>query len=680
MTDELNPEIDPSTLPSVPTAGSYRPELDYESRNYKPFGVPTGFKKLDGTEQRKWPGEHFCDRCVHYYKSLKADGIIQQWPMVCQWDKATHFSKIPQETRDQMTVEEQAIVEQSMDPVIWTRDVLNWDADWYQAEMLRCSSQFKVVRGGRRLGKSETMCRDMLHKACTKKGRDGKYTLLVLCPYEAQVKMVFDNLLSIISASSFLSSSVEGHTKNPWEIRFHNGTRIRAFSVGRKSGARSDKVRGQGADDIYFDEADYMADEDIEVIFAVLADKPDTSIWLSSTPTGARSKYWMLCVDKQQGFKEFHYVSSESPRWTPKVEEMLRAVYSVGGYDREFNAEFGTPTAGVFRPDDLDECVKDYTYESIKRNPKYHYTIGVDWNKTTGTHLIVLEAGTGKNGPFYRVVEKQIIRKSEFTQHEGVMAVIALDQKWKADYIYVDEGYGGTNIEMLWKYDRDHPQKRLNFQKRLRSVHGNEMVEIPDPRNAAEIIRKPSKPFMIDVVAKWVEHHLISFPKHEDTQTPIIESEVQFANIGLVQQMRSFKVEKLSPEGRPRYSQGYEHTFMALCFAAYAMVRGFSELWQQTQLAMSIRMRATAFGQLVSKQAPGPTDHDAASSEQEHAMKAKENPIIVKARELAPGRVIPGDGKPATQRDSLATVGLRKPVSPGRWLGSGMSIPRRTIP
>jgi hypothetical protein len=422
---------------------------------------------------------------------------------------------------------------------------------------------------------------DIWHSAFTKDGKDViGYTILVVCPYEAQVKKIFEDLLTMSQVSPEVASSIKSVRKSsPFEIVLHNGTSIRGFPAARKTGAASKKIRGQGAHKVYLDEEDYMADEDIETVLAVLIDQPDTSIWGASTPTGIRGKYWQTCTDKSQGFKEFHYISAESPRWTTKMERLLKAVYSQGGFDREFNSEFGTPSSGVFRPTDIDACIHKYEYSKIKRNPANHYVMGVDWNKHTGTHIVVLEHGQVDEAHYYRLVDKQVIRRAEFTQHEGVEAVIAMDKKWQPAYIYVDEGYGAMQLEALWRFDRANPQLKLDYRHRVVPVLGNQQIEIPDPRGGG-VIKKSVKPFMVDMLAHWVELHMIQFPASEDTSTTISEKEdeLAFLNIGVIQQMRNFRIEKYSPTGVPRYSQGYEHTLMALCFAALGMALNFSEI------------------------------------------------------------------------------------------------------
>jgi len=596
--------VDPRDLPTVNTETSYIPEINYAARNYAPIGTREDGPTPDSDDIVTGPDQHFCDRCMHYYKNLINIGNVDKdkfkngWPINCYGDRSKLMEQYTDDVLDRL-VEEGVIHDSeqdrnyfriSWDPVSWASIELDVEADWYQSEMLRCSSQWKAVRAGRRVGKTYAMCIDIWWRAYTKCG-SGKdmYEILILCPYEAQVKKIFDDLLSLMQRSTALKTSYKRSAKSPWEIELHNGTIIRGFSAGRKTGAKSDKVRGQGADAIYFDEIDYMDDGDIETVLATMASQKNTTVWMSSTPTGARTKLYTMCRNKNLRYKEFHFISAESPRWGFDVENMLREIYSDGGFSREFLAEFGTPTEGVFNQKYLDRCLKDYEYGSIVRNPQWNYVIGVDWNKHTGTHIIVLERGfklvanddgSTYQDPWYRVVDKKVIRKAEFQQTHGVHEVLKMAKRWRADYIYVDQGFGEMQIEQLWLLDQQM-SLGLDLHRKLVAVHGNEPIYIRDPRPGmqGEFIKKPAKPFMVDMMAQWVSANKIFFPKKEDTSAPLLEQEIPFLDIGLVQQMREYRVEGLgAPKARARYSQGYEHTLMALGFAVIGMATHFTSM------------------------------------------------------------------------------------------------------
>jgi len=641
--------MDPRDLPEILSEQKYYPELDYEARGYMPFGTRTPSAIPGGPDTVTGPAEHFCTRCQKYYISLAQKNIFKPadykdngWPIICKGDRSDILKEYPPEKVEEYvqaglipdTAADRDYFLVSMSPIEWARVELGLHLDWYQQEMLLCTAQWKAVRGGRRIGKSTDLEVEVLFSMFTKDGKDkDRYEILIVCPYEVQVKKLFDDLMIFINRSPKLRAALKRNSKSPWEIEFHNGAVCRGFSSGKKTGARSDKIRSQGAEKLYFDETDFMADEDIETILGVMASQKDTTVWMSTTPTGARTKFWKLCTDKKMRFKEFHYISAESPRWSDIAERQFKALYSPGGFMREFLAEFGTPTEGVFNQKKLDQSVRDYEYSSMKRVPHFKYVLGVDWNKITGTHMIVLERGfkeigDGKQDVFYRVMDKIIVRRQEFLHHETIQTLLQLDAKWRPDFIYVDQGYGEVQVENLYREDINHPELNLRFTERLHAIHGNQTVVLKDPRNPGVEIKKAAKPFMVDLLASWVDANKIFFPEEENTYTPLVESEIPFLNIGLVQQMREFRVEKYSPMGQPRYSQGYEHTLMALCFAVLGMALRFSEISEQN-VDGSIHYSPTPLG---TPKPSGLTEGDQATQQQNMAALNKLHQSTMPAR------------------------------------------------
>ena len=202
------------------------------------------------------------------------------------------------------------------------------------------------------------MCIDALHKAYTVKSN----VCLFACPYEIQVRKIFERLNELINESPALKKEVVSNTKSPFQITLKNGSSIKGFTTGAASGGGADNIRGQRADSIYLDESDYMNDSDFDSIMALQGERSGISVFLSSTPTGARKRFWKCCTDPKMHFKEFHYPSMCNPDWSPEMEEEFRAQLSEAGYTHEILAEFGEQETGVFDKDRLDEALKFYTY------------------------------------------------------------------------------------------------------------------------------------------------------------------------------------------------------------------------------------------------------------------------------------------------------------------------------
>jgi len=433
-----------------------------------------------------------------------------------------------------------------------------------------CTARRKVVRAGRRLGKTTSIVMLILWMLYT----NTNYSILVVAPFQSQVTKIFDEFEKMLSLNSELSAGIKRMTKNPQRLELNNGSKVLGFSSGAKSATKSDKIRGQDANFIVLDEADYLDDADLEAILAILASHPDCGIWASSTPTGAHNKFYMWTVQKQLGFKEFHYIAAESPSWTYEMEHLFRTSWTSIGYEHEFLAEFGIQEGGVFRNDLIDASIEPYKIPRGRQSDNSRVCIGVDWNgEKNGVHIIVTEFWNNK----YTVLLKEVTRDGVFTQHSAVQKIVELNAIYNPDFIYVDEGYGRVQVEMLHKYGLQNPGTRL--QKKVVPYSMGRNIEIRDPVTS-EFISKPAKPFMVNITALQLERGLLTLPHSEDTQVLVNskDDETTGKQQGLVQQMRNFTVERISVLGRPTYSQGEEHTLTAFMLSIVAFTLEFSDM------------------------------------------------------------------------------------------------------
>jgi len=452
-------------------------------------------------------------------------------------------------------------------PILWTRTELSWIARWYQDIMLKCSAFRKVSRIGRRAGKTEAICISMLHFAYTHEN----VTVLVIAPYKNQVGLVFDKLDQFLGKSGSLKASIKRNTKNPYRVEFYNGSKIMGFTAGTRTGSKSTGIRGQDAHMILMDEADYLSSSDFEVILAIQASRPDVRIWASSTPTGKREMFWRFCSDPELGYKEFHFPSSVSPTWSLQTERIERAQYSDAGYIHEFEAEFGDVAEGVFLRKHIDASLQNYELNKVRRNTDSLYTMGVDWNAAgNGTCIIITEWNKNLQGGrgAFKVVLKKIISQEEFTQVRSCEEIIRLNELWNPEYIYVDQGYGHTQIEMLRKYGLEHPLTGL--ANKLKGMYFGDRMEIRDPVTK-QIVKKHMKPFMVNLAARRMEDGQIILPESEDIKN------------GLVGQIRDYTVIRTTALGQPIYSDENDHAIVAWMLSILGATMEFSDMNRQNR-------------------------------------------------------------------------------------------------
>lgn len=489
-------------------------------------------------------------------------------------------------TKSKMSpTEEKRAREILADPVLWaqafvrtfdptTNQTVPWTARWYQVEMLRDTSLKKVYRCGRRIGKTETMCIDILWRALTRKN----YRCLVVTPYENQVSLIFRRLRELISYSPIIAQEVVRSTKSPYAIEFNNGSAILGFTTGASSGSGGASIRGQRADIIYMDEVDYMSDADFDSVTAIALERSDIGIIMSSTPTGRRSQFYKACTDKKLGYSEHHHPSTHNPSWNEAMEAEFRAQLSEQGYIHEVLAEFGTEDAGVFPKDKVDAAtmVEFYHYnplnyyqiervKSLGIEPKsYDYgenmaplnpfrTIGIDWDKYGASSSIIILDFDVKVKKF-KVIKRIEVPRSEYSYDEAVNLVVKLNDQYNPAWIFCDRGAGEYQIERLHIIGDERPKTGL--KNKVVGFQFSNMLEIVDPVTH-EITKAPMKAFMVNQLQ-------IAFERNNMILSPFDEV--------LHKQLVDYTVEKIGKNGQPVFTSKNEHFVDALGLAYLAFV------------------------------------------------------------------------------------------------------------
>lgn len=472
-----------------------------------------------------------------------------------------------------LTPEEQKLLDILTDSILWAKIEFNWDARWYQEEILRPQSRKIVVRAGRRAGKTDALVIKALHCAYIQPNRDfsridedGKsyYRVLYVAPYESQVNEFFGRLRELIARSANLKASIVRDVKNPHEIQFANGTIIKGMSAGSKSGKGASNVRGQPADVLIMDEADYLADKDISTLLGIILEDPER-IWMiaASTPSGRRSYFYRWCTNKKLGWTAFHYPSWVNPNWSESMEQELRDELPGEAFKHEVEAEFGEAEYGVYQHQFIDlalalgkELELVYGKPEQRNGPR---VLGVDWDKTSAaTNMVAFEFHAGL-GLYIPLLRKEIPR-GEFTLDNAVKAIIELHREYDFDFIYVDRGYGEHQVETLRRYGLEHPETGLH--KKVVGVAFNETVKVVDP-HTRKPDKKPAKPWMVN-------NSVVIFERGKIALNP--------KDTAWVEQLREYRVVRHNSLGAPVYNDEDEHIIDAQNLALWGLVANFTDL------------------------------------------------------------------------------------------------------
>jgi replicative DNA helicase len=563
----------------------------------------------------------FCKTCVHS-RVAKADGPIDkktdaplykkgEFIIACKGIPAQHkylphhdklVSKLEKEEGGKLSEDQLGDLLSAYDNVTWAARYLDWNprssrnGEEYQAMILRCSSKRKVLRCGRRLGKSETMIMWALFRLFnfsprqkrwdenTKQWTKGFSTIMFVAPYLSQVKDFFSRLREYIYNNPELAAEVESDVSTPFfRMELKSGMKILGFSAG-SNGASS--LRGQKADFIILDEMDYLDAESIDTIVALLMEHNDVEMIAASTPSGRREYFYDFCMNRMD-FKEFYYPSMANPSWGPRMEAELRGMYRTEtAWKHEIEAEFGEAATSVFQFKYLEMAMRPYRYQDMKPHSENIYVMGVDWNDTeNGTKIRVLEWDPMTNK--IRSVDHATMQKAGWTQTYAIEEMVRMNRHWNCKFIYVDCGYGATQIEMLRKLGQEAQFRKDRFAHldmnfiQTKGINFSEKIDIFDPISGLPK-KQPMKPYMVESAVRFFERGMIEFPTEDEV---------------LLKQLHGYSIAKVNAAGMPIYEAGPagDHDLDAFMLALLSLEVELGEHTKQTfssAIAFSGRMGA----------------------------------------------------------------------------------------
>lgn len=401
--------------------------------------------------------------------------------------------------------------------------------------------------------------------------------ILVLAPAKTQVALIYEAILEMAGNSPILMDAINRKVKSPQhEVWLTNGATIKLFTTGLKNGSRSDGARGQEADMIVLDEMDYMGSDDLVALMAMLQNTDSSKTFSkkligASTPTGQRSTYWRWNVDPTENFNAYFSPSYVNPGWNSEEEAKARIRYkNEQHYRHEIEADWGEDADGVYGRKYVDQSfniLPEWDYNSIKLDhDKFLYTLGVDWDKHgAGVNIVAVEAPRGNpyGGPV-KVIYRDEVRKGDFTYLESIDEIVKLHSRFNFDHLYVDQGSGEVQAELLHKYGLDNPQTQMHT--RAKAWHFSNTIEVRDPYTR-QIEKKRLKPYMVDNLSHYLEQGKIIFNSGDDE---------------LFLQLISYIKIRESESGHPVFAAGGEavdHAHDALLLALFAITHNYDSMF-----------------------------------------------------------------------------------------------------
>jgi hypothetical protein len=477
--------------------------------------------------------------------------------------------------------EQQRMIHIASDPVLWAKHFLKDRPRVYQTLILRHPNSKRIMRFGRRMGKTITMAFFSLWYAYTHvNGR-----VLVVAPMKSQVGVIYGAILEMAMQNEIILNKQEVNcaivrkvASPQYEINFDNGSTIKFFTSGMKSNNKSDVARGQEADVIILDEMDYMGPDDLIALLAMMQGTDPKKRGLkkqliaASTPTGQRNTFWQWNEEPEFGFASYWFPSYANPEWGKEMEAEMRLFYpNEQNYRHEVEADWGEDVEGVYPHKYVQLAFQDpgWSYKVDITSANSFYIFGVDWDKYgAGVNIVILEVCNAhyeeaKYANKVRLIYREEIDKGEFTYTGAVDRLIELNDYYNPRHIYVDRGAGEVQVELLHKYGLDH--KNSGLHKKVKGIQFSQSIEVRDP-HTKEFVKKDIKPFMVDNLYQMLEREQIVF-SGEDSE--------------LFVALLSYIVLRMSANNKPVFAPGgqtKDHAHDALILACFALAENYDEL------------------------------------------------------------------------------------------------------
>ena len=414
-------------------------------------------------------------------------------------------------------------------------------------------------------GKTWALITLILHRMFTNED----YRILVVTPNISQLDLIFGGANEFLQTSPSLKSPGNRYVKTPQRlITLPNGSQMIGFVSGNES------IRGQAADMIVIDEADYLTSDDLSGLTAIMSEHKEVRVYISSTPSGSREQFWKW--DHDPVYRSFHYPSMCRPNWDLDMEVEQKKENPGVKFVHEILAGYGEISEGVFQHSHIDVALLegDYRYIDQRWEPGKIYTMGVDWNPVHGTEIYIV--GADPSGVFektYKVVDHGQVFREGNTQIQAVNEIVRLNRKWNPMAIFVDRGAGSVQVELLNEIGNLAPPNTAD--KRLMNI-----VEVIDFGSKIEMrgvrggLQKVyAKPAVVENSVRMMEEFDIQLSKYD---------------IVLERQLRGYMIDKIGANGRPVYktlSDDIEdHALDAFVLALFAFTMKFSKLLGEPEI------------------------------------------------------------------------------------------------
>lgn len=292
----------------------------------------------------------------------------------------------------------------------------------YQLEFHKDSARFKIIVGGRRVGKSLSVLHELIRLSLT----NSNNIYWWVSPTYAEAREVG---FEIFRSYPELLPAIDNINIQQLKITFVNGSCLYF-----KSADNEKSLRGRGLKHVVLDEAAFIVNPDLwhKVIRPALSDKQGGATLISS-PNGRNWFYELYKnTEGKENWSRYHWPTHINPMISPEEIESVKDELSELAFRQEFLAEFVAPAGMVYDDFSIDHNVIDsFTPTNI-----HDIYLGADFGfaNPTAVAFIAVDRITRKVYIFDEIYDKRL------PMNKLLDTIRQKEQQWgiKVDTIYTD--------------------------------------------------------------------------------------------------------------------------------------------------------------------------------------------------------------------------------------------------
>jgi len=230
-----------------------------------------------------------------------------------------------------------------LDPALWCADVLGWQPDQWQAEVLRSADPRILLCCSRQSGKTQTVAALALHEAIYNPGA----LILMVSPSLRQSSEAFRRVAGFYQT---ICSAVPSAAESALRLELENGSRIVSLP------GQEQTIRGFGGVKLLIiDEAARVEDELYLAVRPMLAVSDGRLIALS-TPFGKRG-WFFQAWSNPEGWRTWTVTADQCPRISREFLEEERRSMPKNWFEAEYYCKFTEVEDSVFGYDEVTRAI-----------------------------------------------------------------------------------------------------------------------------------------------------------------------------------------------------------------------------------------------------------------------------------------------------------------------------------